>query len=498
MPPFASAARTVSRRFLLPLLLLGLPATPAPSQEPPAAPAETGLRLGLLLDTSAEMGFLVPQARKEIRWMNQALVARGRQTLAVEEIAGASLDREGSLAVPARRNALLALRRLLEEKGAGGVYWMTALRGRQSGDALFEIETLLKPEGNRPARPLVIRHLWQDQVQAAAAWVRHPPDPSDDPLAPQNRPFEWYRLAKAGGGVVVRSWQAPPEGEIGSFGFPHRVAEPALLRRMGIAQGQVTMDTRWTFDLASRFGFRFSYPEDSWLPAVTGRRWLSGQILVPHLDAETTEARNAAVFDSLRARESIAEDLARIPARKLGVLFGFGYLGRDRDRIRGTLKPAGDWRSQYLEDLSRIVRETREHLAAAAGNSPDRVYASEYLELASAHPRTPDTAAFARRLARLVREEGVDAVYFLTNGYTGGGDYGTFRVDEPLIAAAVREAGVRLYVRVPFELGVIPMRLQRLALASGGGVFLGRADDPDWDLPAPTPAWPEPEAASRP
>ncbi|MCB1093734.1 MAG: hypothetical protein KDL87_19495, partial [Verrucomicrobiae bacterium] len=115
-------------------------------------------------------------------------------------------------------------------------------------------------------------------------------------------------------------------------------------------------------------------------------------------------------------------------------------------------------------------------------------------ELASASPRDPPTDAFARRIARLVREDGVDAVYFFTNGYTGGGDYGTFRVNESLIAAAIRESGTRLYVRVPFELGVPPMALQRLALASGGGVFLGRADDPDWEIKPPTPNWPASES----
>jgi hypothetical protein len=78
---------------------------------------------------------------------------------------------------------------------------------------------------------------------------------------------------------------------------------------------------------------------------------------------------------------------------------------------------------------------------------------------------------YARRMAKMVREEGVDAIYFFTNGFTGSGNYGEFGINEELIAKAIRESGVRLYVRVPFEFGVVPMKLQKLAVASGGGVF---------------------------
>jgi hypothetical protein len=34
------------------------------------------------------------------------------------------------------------------------------------------------------------------------------------------------------------------------------------------------------------------------------------------------------------------------------------------------------------------------------------------------------------------------------------------------------------------------MALTRLALASGGGVFCGRRDDPDWEMALPEAAWP--------
>ena len=100
---------------------------------------------------------------------------------------------------------------------------------------------------------------------------------------------------------------------------------------------------------------------------------------------------------------------------------------------------------------------------------------------------------YARRMAKMIREEGVDAIYFFTNGYTGSGIYGEFRINEELIARAIREAGVRLYVRVPFEFGVAPMKLQKLAIASGGAVFFGKSSDPDFDMARPKGEWPEEE-----
>lgn len=448
--------------------------------------------IGLLLDTSPEMGFLVAQARKEIRWNNNTRVSRGQQTLPVIEFAGASLEREGSLSLPARRNALYPIRELLEDRGALGLYWITALRGLQSGEGLFAVESLLSGGGERPSRPLLLRHIWQEQAQMAVEWARHPPEPDQDPLALASRPFDWYRLAKAGRGVVIRSWQVPPPEELTYFGFPHRITVPQLLRKLNIQESPATMDDRWKQELSMRLGgLVFALTDDVWPTAITGRRWLAESVLVPHLDRESIETRNEAVFEGLRARESIEEDLSRIPAQRLGVLFGFGYVGIDLERARNLPKPGRNPHSLYLADLIAIVRETREHLQEHAPAHPERVYATEYLDLPKAVP-APDLAGnYARRMARMVREEKVDAIYFFTNGYSGG-EYGRFEVDLPLIAAAIREANVPLYVRVPFELGVVPMALQRLALASGGGVFWGKADDPDWKIAAPTPAWPPP------
>jgi hypothetical protein len=89
----------------------------------------------------------------------------------------------------------------------------------------------------------------------------------------------------------------------------------------------------------------------------------------------------------------------------------------------------------------------------------------------------------------MVREANLDAVYLFTNGYLGGGAYGSFTIDLEWIERAIREAGIRLYVRMPFETGPAPVALQRLALASGGRVFLGKEGDPDWEMEALNPKW---------
>jgi hypothetical protein len=57
------------------------------------------------------------------------------------------------------------------------------------------------------------------------------------------------------------------------------------------------------------------------------------------------------------------------------------------------------------------------------------------------------------------------------------------------IESAVRSAGIRLYVRMPFETGPAPVTLQQLALASGGKTFQGSQEDPDWELKPLKPKW---------
>lgn len=443
------------------------------------------------------MGFLVPQARKEIRALNAALIQRQRPTVVAREFVGASVDVEGSFSVPARKNLLYALKSLYEEEKVDGVYWITALGGIQSGDGLHLLEEMLTAPGLGATgkRRLIIRNLWQEQAAAGRRWADHPPGPAIDPLDEKSLPSDWFKVVKAGDGYLVRSWQLPPREFLDYFGPPSVIEHPSLLKRLGMTERRATIDTTWRTRLAQHFALEFARPDDHWPVAVTGRQWLEQSVLLPYLNEETLAIRTASVFQSMTARESIAEDLARIPnTKKLGVLFGFGHVRRDLERYRTLVnRETRDPRMRHIADLTRIVAEAREQ-AAADADHPGRVYASEFVELAHSRERDAQPDRYARRMARLVREEGVDAIYFFTNGYTGGGEYGHFETANHLISAAIREAGVRLYLRVPFEFGVVPMELQRLALASGGGVFFGTADDADWEVAPPTPAWPEPPA----
>ena len=60
--------------------------------EPAVFPGDPApARLAILLDTAAEMGFLVPQVRKEARILNEQLVAAGRPPLPLREMEGASM-----------------------------------------------------------------------------------------------------------------------------------------------------------------------------------------------------------------------------------------------------------------------------------------------------------------------------------------------------------------------------------------------------------------------
>jgi len=457
------------------------------ADSPPGIPA----RLGLLLDTSSGMGFLVPQARKELRLLNTSLAAAGRPPVILREIEGAAIDREGSTSVGARRNVIYKLKELYAEVDT--VLWITALQGEQSPGGIFAVEELLKesPEG-RPARQLVIRNIWPDQLQAGDLWVQRPPAPEEDPLDLRNRPEEWYRLVGEGRGIIQRSWQTPPPDFRSAFGFPHRIVGSAFLRKLGQEGSEAAFDQAWTRDLTARHGLRFSRAKEEWPARITGRRWLMETTLLPYPDEEEITARSAAVFESLSARESIEDDLARIAAEKLGVVFGFGYVEQDLKRhLAAREKAPRSWRDFHFADLVRIGSECARHLADAAP-SPTRIYANERITLASksSSPESPDP--IIRRIARMVREDKVDAIYLFTNGYLGGGEYGTWTMDLNLLTLAIREAGTRLYVRIPFEFGPTPRALARLAMASGGGVFRGRADDPDWIMAIPDPAWPEP------
>lgn len=451
-------------------------------------------RLAILLDTSVEMGFLVPQVRKEARILNEQLVAAGRPPVLLREMEGASIDREGSTSVGARKNLIYPLKELFAEVDT--VYWITALRGEQSPNGMFAIEEMLGEEvEGRPARQLIVRNVWQDQLQAGDGWALRPPAIDDDPLDLRNRPEGWYRIVNEGRGLIVRSWQVPPPDFRGAFLFPFRILGPPLLKKMDIPDREANFDQQPARDFTERHGLMIMREREEWPTCLTGRRWVSESTLLPFLDEPSREARATAVLASLTARETIEEDLDRIEAARLGVIFAFGYLESDlRHHLSTKDKPPRSARQFYMADLARIAGETLEHLEskkAVKETSHERFYVNDRITLENNRkaPEGPDP--YARHIAKLVREKNVDAVYLFTNGYLGEGDYGTFALDLDLLTLAIREAGVRLYVRVPFEFGPAPTALTQLALASGGEVFRGRLDDPDREMPLPAAAWPE-------
>ncbi len=456
---------------------------------------EESMQLGILLDTSPEMGFIVPQARKEVRLLNANLEAAGRSPLVVREFSGASLGRPGALSLGATKNVAFTLKKLYEEDKVDLIYWITALGGTQSGNGIFFLEETVKEAGvgKSGERQLIIRNIWQEQIQSGSKWVNDIPRPETDPLNAENFPEEWYSAAKAGKGVIIRSWRLPPDDYRDQFAFPYEFRSSLIRRKMGLEGPTARMDQGWKIELEQKYDLKFMLNEERWLNEFPGRRGIRESTLVPFVSDESRSRRDDLLFAEMTGRESIEEDLKRIEAEKLGVLFGFGFLERDIQRLKSMKNRAiheRDMRMNYMKDLTRIVGETRAHVAENNGGD-ERVYVSEMVALSHSHTRSAEPGRYARRMADLVRKEGVDAIYFFTNGYTGGGEYGTFEVDVPLVAAAIREAGVRLFVRVPFEFSPIPIELQKLALASGGGVFLGEAGDPDWQVEIPQQAWPE-------
>ncbi len=74
------------------------------------------------------------------------------------------------------------------------------------------------------------------------------------------------------------------------------------------------------------------------------------------------------------------------------------------------------------------------------GRTPGRLYATERIELASkgASPDAPDPVLRDGRADG--RAEKCDAIYLFTNGYLGGGDYGTWKLDLDLLTVAIRES----------------------------------------------------------
>lgn len=461
-----------------------------------ADPSRGGVaKVGILLDISAEMGFVVPRVRKELRLINRELQSLGRESMPIRELKGASLDREVTLSIPARLNALHSIRALYEEDEVDTVYWITALKGRQSVGGLFAVENEIKKmEEGRPPRKLVIRNVWQDQLQRSAMILRRGSELEDDPLSLKERPESWYRLVGEDRGVILRSWQAPPRAFREQFGFPWRVRNGVWMRLAQFEGNSAEFDTGWAQELFSRHQLRFARLNEDWLYYFEPHDWITRTTLLPFPDEKTAPERGERLFNEMFQRDPIEKDLAAIEAEKLGVLFAFGYVRTDLNRFSREENRAHPF-GRFIADTIALVRETREHqenLIESAGGQEKgtRLYATEMIEVENQVKRPPGPDRVAKRIADFVRKDEVDAIYLFSNGYSGGSRYGICTIDQELLALAIREAGVKLYVRIPFETASAPISLERLALASGGAVFRGRANDPDWKRELPSPRWP--------
>lgn len=455
-------------------------------------------KLGILMEVSPEMGFLVPQVRKEVRLLNEALVALKREPVVYREVLGFAVAQKGSLRVPASRNAVHSLEALIKDEGVDGVLWITSMRGEESGYEKVEMEKIFskavadsvdekKEKGEIKTPQLILHQIWQDQAQSGFRDVGKEDD--SDHMLDEGLMSEWVDVIKNSEGYFMRSWWMPEFEMASIFAFPWRVTHGVLLRKLNIGEAAQQYHDTWTSRLRMRYGLEFSHPKEIWPRTVTGRAWCEETTLVPFLKADTDAQESEEVYEELRARNSIEEDLAMIKADKLGVLFGFGYVKRDLSEAKTGLKRRLNSKQRYMADLIQIGNEAKTYVEANSDRG-DRVYALEYLEVTGGKQAEATDEFYARRMAKMIRDEGVDAIYFLTNGYTGSGNYGEFIVNEELIARAIREAGVRLYVRVPFEFGVAPLKLQKLAIASGGGVFVGKSSDPDFDMAKPKGKWP--------
>ena len=113
-----------------PNILIGFAATIALAF---STPAQEFKRLGILLDTSGEMGHLVPQARKEVRLLNAELEKAGREPVVLRELEGASVDQPGALGLPARKNAIVVVQQMFAIDKVNRVFWITHLKGKQTG-----------------------------------------------------------------------------------------------------------------------------------------------------------------------------------------------------------------------------------------------------------------------------------------------------------------------------------------------------------------------------
>lgn len=437
-------------------------------------------KLGVLLDVSASMGFVVPQVRKEVRLTNQHLRELGREEIAYREMLGSSLDKAESFAVPASRNAYHAMRKLFEDESVSTIYWINSLKGQHSVPGFALVEELLSqtPEA-QPARQLIIRNVWQEQLANGEDWVIAPPDLESDPLDLRNRPGEWYRLLENDRGFIRRSWQTPPPTQREQFAFPFRIRSHYICRKLNIESNEAYFDITWANDLKKKHHLSWSTEKETWLRTFTGRRWLYESTLIPFPGDDFVSTRNEKVFSAMSSRPTIAEDLAAIEAGKIGAVFGFAYIKSDLDRHQRY----GDeryvsWSVEYMKDLMSLVRETRAHQKESS--EPSHVFRNELIELPHRNRLPRGVDPVVGRIGELIAHEKVDAIYLFTNGYMGKSEYGDFTLDFDLLSRGIRERNVPLFVRIPFEFGVAPREFITLAKESGGRVFHGNESDPDW------------------
>lgn len=462
-------------------------------------------KLGILMDVSAEMGFLVPQVRKEVRLLNGELLGASRVPLVYREVDGFTIDEKGSLRTPASRNAVHSLEALIEEDEVDGILWITSLRGEETGFEKDELAKLFpgskggsangggRGKPKREATQLIVHQIWQDQTQSGYRGIGA--EDRLDQLLDEGLGQEWVGVIGNTDGYLRRSWWMPDFEAARYFAFPFRITHSGLLRKLDVRDLTQQYHSTWTSRLRMRYGLEFSRPRESWPISVEGRQWCEETTVVPFLKPATKPGKDdpprwQRVYQQMCVRGSIEEDVEMIKADKLGVLFGFGYVERDLSSLKTAGNRRLNSRQHYMTELMRIGSEAKAYVESNQGRE-GQVCEMEYLAVSRGRQAAATSELYARRMAKMVREDGVDAIYFFTNGFTGSGNYGEFGIKEELMAKAIREAGVRLYMRVPFEFGVVPMKLQKLAIASGGGVFFGVSSDPDFDMARPEGEWPE-------
>jgi len=442
-----------------------------------AAENETSFeKIGILLDISAEMGHLVPQARKEIKHLNEELREVNRPPVKVIEIDGAGLEAPNSLAIPAKKNAVAQLTKLFDDENVSAVYWVTHMRGFQSGDGFDHLEKLVSDK--TASRKLIIKHTWPAELRAGRDWTRGQGDPNADPLHPKNFPKEWLEPVLKSKGRILRSWREIPP-IYGAVSAPMKV-------------------DAWKDDLTKAYGLHFmkkrEYPE--YLTDV-GKNTIAKRTLIPFLDEKNRESRDAAVFEAMCKRPTLEEDLSKIEAKRLGVLFAAGYQKRDLSLLKNTVDPKKNRGTAALLAIQRLTKEFQAHQQEHSGNL-DRIYESFVFEADQSSSRDAlkkQNEAIARRAASMIHKYKLDAIYLMTNGFTAGKDYGKFPMSYQPLASFMREKETRLYVRVPFELGVAPYELQQLAVATEGGFLVGPGDeiDPDFKTGPIDAKWPAAE-----